>query len=172
MAENANASVLVSRNQVLSYMNVGTDTEAKWALIGEGFTAFSESKNAQEYERHYVHERSARTDVVGYAPAIEYSTDYYTNNEVIAKVQKVTDKELVGTDAQVEIIHVHMWENSGDAASPKYFAIYRKYAIIPDGKGDGTEALIYTGSMKAVGDIQEGTFNGTAFEKAEAAAAQ
>ena len=27
------------------------------------------------------------------------------------------------------------------------------------GKGDGTEALIYTGTFKAVGDIVEGTFD-------------
>ena len=162
-------SVLVTRSELLSYMNVGTSDAPSWKLIGEGFTTFTESKNPQEYERHYVHEKSARTDVVGYTPAIEYSTDFYTNNEVIAKIMKITDEELIGSDAQVEICHVHTWDVKTPASSGTpavCAALCRKYAVIPDAKGDGTEALIYSGNLKAVGDVVKGTFNGTAFEKA------
>lgn len=162
-------SVLVTRSELLSYMNVGTTESPSWKLIGEGFTTFTESKNPQEYERHYVHEKSSRTDVVGYAPAIEYSTDFYTNNEVIAKIMKITDEELIGSDAQVEICHVHTWDVKSaatDSTPATCGALFRKYAVIPDAKGDGTEALIYSGNLKAVGDVVKGTFNGTTFEKA------
>lgn len=166
-----NKSVLVTRSELLSYMNVGTTDSASWKLIGEGFTTFTESKNPQEYERHYVHEKSSRTDVVGYAPSIEYSTDLYTNNDVIAKIIKITDEELIGSDAQVEICHVHTWDiktPASDGTPAVCAALCRKYAVIPDAKGDGTEALIYSGNLKAVGDVVKGTFNGTAFEKDEA----
>ena len=160
-----NNPVLVTRSELLSYMNVGTTDSASWKL-----TTFKESKNPQEYERHYVHEKSSRTDVVGYAPAIEYSTDLYTNNEVIAKFIKITDEELIGSDAQVEIVHVHTWDvkTAASGSTPAICgALFRKYAVIPDAKGDGTEALIYSGNLKAVGDVKKGTFNGTAFTETE-----
>jgi hypothetical protein len=33
------------------------------------------------------------------------------------------------------------------------------YTIVPDKKADGTDALVYSGSMKAAGDIEAGTFD-------------
>lgn len=166
MPGSENSSVLVTRSELLSYMDVGASSSASWKLIGEGFTTFTESKNPQEYERHYVHEKSSRTDVVGYAPSIEYATDFYTQNEVIAKIAKITDEELIGSDAQVDICHVHTWDVKTPAAdgTPATCVAYkRRYAVIPDAKGDGTEALIYSGNLRAVGDVVKGTFNGTTF---------
>ena len=40
-----------------------------------------------------------------------------------------------------------------------YTAYKRRFAIIPDGKGSGTDALIYTGNLKAAGDIIKGKFD-------------
>jgi len=40
-----------------------------------------------------------------------------------------------------------------------YEAVKRPYAIIPANKGDGTDALIYTGTMKACGDAAYGIFD-------------
>lgn len=34
-----------------------------------------------------------------------------------------------------------------------------KYAIIPDSKGDGTDALVISGKMAAVTDVENGTFD-------------
>lgn len=156
-------SVLVLRSKFASYMNTGTSESPTFTLMGEGFTSLTEGKNPNEYSRHYVHEITERTDVVGYATQIDYTTDTYTNNPVIAKIAEVTDKELTGTAAQVEIVNVNLYNDSGSSSSHAYEAFKRTYAIIPDQKGDGTDALIYSGSFKAVGDIVVGTFNGTSF---------
>lgn len=42
------------------------------------------------------------------------------------------------------------------------------YAVIPDSDGDGNDALIYNGTLKAVSEIEIGnvTFSGTDFKKA------
>lgn len=149
-------SKLVSRSELLSYMNTGTGSTEAYNLIGEGFTSMSESKNAKEYSRQYIHEQTERTDVVGYAPSISYSVDVYTNNPVIDHIRKITDQELIGTAAQVDIVTVETFSGTDNTACTAY---KRKYAIIPDGKGDGTDALVYTGTFKAVGDIIPGTFN-------------
>ena len=144
-------------------MNTGTASSPTWSLIGEGFTSLTESKNPNEYSRHYVHEATERTDVVGYATQIDYTTDTYTENAVIEKIAQVSDQELTGTDAQVEILNVNLFKDSGTSGTHAYEAFKRTYAIIPDNKGDGTDALIYSGSFKAVGDIVKGTFSGSAF---------
>lgn len=150
-------SKLVSRSELLSFMNTSEDAASEtYNLIGEGFTSMSESKNAKEYSRQYIHEQTERTDVVGYAPSVSYSVDVYTNNPVIDRIRKITDKELIGTDAQVDIVSV---ETFGAADKKACNAYKRKYAVIPDGKGDGTDALVYTGTFKAVGDIIPGTFD-------------
>ena len=154
-----NESRLVKRAELQSYMDVSTTSTAQLELIGEGFTSLTEAKNPKEYSRQYIHEYTERTDVVGYAPTLTYSVDAHTNNPVIAKIQKVTDEELTGSDAQVNIVSVNTFDTTGSGNSATCAAFRRKYAIIPDGKGDGTDALIYTGAFRAVGDIEKGTFN-------------
>lgn len=152
-------SKLVSRSELRSYMNTAkASTSATYELIGEGFTSLTEAKNAKEYSRQYIHEKTERTDVVGYAPSLDYSVDVYTNNPVIARIREITDKELIGTDAQVSIVTVEMFSDS-TVDQTKLVAYERKYAVIPDNKGDGVEALVYSGTFKAVGDIVVGTFN-------------
>ena len=154
-------SELVLRFKFKSYMNTGTTAAPVWSLMGEGFTSLKEGKNPTEYSRKYVHEKTERTDVVGYSTQIDYTTDTYPENDVIAKIAKVSDEELTGTDAQVEILNVNEFQSG--TTSGTYKAYKRTYAIIPDAKGDGTDALVYSGSFKAVGDIIAGTFDGTAF---------
>lgn len=50
----------------------------------------------------------------------------------------------------------------------KYHATKRTYAVIPDSDGDGNNALIYSGSLKAVTEIEVGnvTFAEGDFKKA------
>lgn len=157
-------SRLVKRAEMRSYMDVASSGENEnYELIGEGFTSLSESKNPQEYSRQYIHESTERTDVVGYAPSLAYSVDAHTNNPVIAKIIKVTDEELTGSDAKVAIVTVNAFDSqttgTGSAAATVCKAYKRFYNIIPDNKGDGTEALVYTGNLRAAGDIIIGTFN-------------
>lgn len=149
--------VLVSRSQYRSFMNTAAAGAATptYLLMGEGFSSLSEAKNPKEYSRQYVHEQTERTDVVGYATSVAYTLDTYTNNPVIARLREVHDKELVGTAAQVDIVNVNMFDGEAGA----YTAFKRNYNVIPDAKGDGTDALVYSGTLKAAGDIVFGTWN-------------
>lgn len=149
-------STLVTRDQWQAYMNTGTADKAEFNLIGEGFTSFAEAKNPKEYSRQYVHEKTERADVVGYAPSISYSADMYSGDPCVEKIAQITDEECIGADALVDIVTVNLWEKG--TAEGTFVAYQRKYSVIPDGKGDGTEALIYTGTLKANGEATKGTF--------------
>lgn len=146
--------VLVTRAKRVAFMNTDdTGSSPKFERM-TGFTTLTTSKNPKEYARQYVDEESERTDVTGYAPAIEYSFDRYTGNTVHDKVCKIHDGELIGTDAQVVIVVVDLFKKS--SAGDKYYATKRTYAVIPDGDGDGYDALVYSGSFKSVSELEEG----------------
>ena len=142
---------LVGRHKRLAFMDVeGTGTTFTRMT---GFTSMSEGKEAKEYSRQYVDEATERNDVVGYATSVEYEFDRYTNDKVCEKVCTITDDELTGTDAQVDIVTVDVF-----TANENKQAIARKrtYSVIPDTSGDGTDALIYSGSFSAASEITKG----------------
>lgn len=149
-------STLITRDQWRAYMNTSNSEVVEYNLIGEGFTSFSESKNPKEYSRQYVHEKTERSDVVGFAPSIAYSADMHSGDPCVERVAKAHDEEQIGNDAHVEIVAVNLWEKGSDDGV--YVAYKRNYSIIPDTKGDGTEALIYSGNLKAVGEAVKGMF--------------
>jgi hypothetical protein len=147
---------IVKRAERQHFMNTGSREAPVWSQIGEGFTQFTESKNAVSYQRRYIHESTKRTDVTGYAPVIDYELEVYSGNAVIDKIRTITDLELTGDEAKVEILSVDLF---AEGETPGvYPAVKRQYSVIPDECGDGTDALCYTGTMKAVGDIEKGTF--------------
>ena len=150
-------STLITRDQWRAFMNTGTGETAAYSLIGEGFTSFAEAKNPKEYSRQYVHEKSERSDVVGFAPSIAYSADMHSGDPCVERVAKAHDEEQIGNAAHVDIVTVNMWEKG--QAEGTYVAYKRTYSIIPDSTGDGTEALIYSGNLKAGGEAVKGEFN-------------
>lgn len=147
---------LVMRADLAHYMNTGTGTSATYSRIGEGFTDFTESKNAQEYTRQYIDEQTQTTDVVGYAPSIAYSADIYSDDPVCQKIVAITDGELIGEEAQVEIVTAD--ESSVTGSTSTCTGYKRTYSVIPDQKGSGVQQLVYTGTLRAVGDQIVGTW--------------
>lgn len=158
--------ILVKRSQRVAYMNTaGTEGPASFERM-TGFTSMTNAKNPKEYSRQYVDMDTETADVVGYAPSIDYSFDRYSGNPVHEKLAKIHDGELVGNDTHVDIVSVDLFKKS--TTGEKYYATKRTYAVVPDSDGDGTDALIYSGSLKAVTEIKVGnvTFSDDNFKKA------
>ena len=151
MAENK--AKMVKRYQRLAFMNTSeTDGTPKFERM-TGFTTLTNSKNPKEYSRQYVDRASEDTDVVGYAPATEYSFDRHTNTPVHERIAKVHDGELTGSDALVDILVVDLFTEDDQK---RCVARKRTYAIIPDADGDGNDALVYTGSFKSKSEVETG----------------
>lgn len=145
---------LVGRHKRVAFMDVTGDGETYTRMTG--FTSLSDGKNSTEYSRQYVDEASERSDVVGYAPSMDYEFDLYTNDAVQKKLATITDDELLGSDAQVTVVVVDLFdEKTGESTTCT--ARKRDWSVIPDTEGDGTDALIYKGSLKAAGEIIKGT---------------
>lgn len=142
---------LVGRHKRLAFMDVAGDGTTYTRMTG--FTSLSEGKEAKEYNRQYVDEATERTDVVGYATGVDFEYDRYTNDPVCEKLSNIADDEIVGTDAQVNIVSVDIFADDGKGNCP---ARLRTYSVIPDTSGDGTDALIYSGTLKAASEITKG----------------
>lgn len=149
---------LILRADQAAYMNTGTGSSAVWSRVGDGFTSFPESKNAKEYTRQYIHMRQEVTDVVGYAPSIAYSCDVYDDDPCCSKIVDITNTEAVGADAEVEILIVDLYKATGEGIAATAPARKRTYVVVPDQIADGVDALVYTGTLKAVSEITNGTF--------------
>lgn len=152
----AGAKKLVKRSHRLAFMNTSPDGMPKYERM-TGFTQLTNSKNSQEYSRHYVDKDSSDTDVTGYDPSIAYSFDRHTNTPVHNRIAEIHDNEFTGSDALVDIVVVDLFDSAKSETGEVYMARKRTYAVIPDADGDGTDALIYTGNFKSKSDIIIGT---------------
>lgn len=144
---------LIQRADRVAFMDTDTTGSTPAFTRMTGFTTMTGSKEPKEYSRQYVDESTERSDVVGYAPGVEYSFDRHTNNPVHEKIAEISDKEKVGSDTHVDIVTVDLFTEDDEGRCK---AIKRTYAVIPDSDGDGTDALIYSGNFKAVSQIEEG----------------
>ena len=144
MVGDTNKKKLVGRHKRVAFMDVTGDGKTYTRMTG--FTSLSDGKNSTEYSRQYV----------GYAPSMDYEFDLYTNDAVQKKLAMITDDELLGSDAQVTVVVVDLFdEKTGESTTCT--ARKRDWSVIPDTEGDGTDALIYKGSLKAAGEIIKGT---------------
>lgn len=149
------ANELVLRCQWEAYMKCVLSENA-YNLIGEGFTTFPESKNPKEYTRKYINHKTETTDVIGYSPSVEYSCDCISDDPVVKEMVHIHENELLGNAARRDIISVNRWEQDDNGKCTAYM---RTYAVIPNTKGDGTDALVYSGTLKACTDQIKGKFD-------------
>lgn len=148
-----NTAKMVQRHQRLAFMNTGTAETPAFTRMTK-FTSMTNNKNPKEYSRQYVDRISEDTDVVGYAPSIDYSFDRHTNTPVHDKIAKIHDGELIGADTLVEILVVDLFTATEDGTCE---ARKRTCAVIPSADGDGTDALVYAGSFKSKSEVVVGT---------------
>ena len=142
---------IVKRSDKVAFMNTGTEEAPVYTRMRK-FTEMSNSKNPKEYSREYVDEDGEVTDVTGYSPEKSYAFDQYTDNPVHEKIAKITDDELKGDEAIVEILVV---DKNKTVAEGGFEARKRKYTVVPDTDGDSTDAYTYSGAFKANGTFEK-----------------
>lgn len=134
---------LVKRSGKVAFMDVSTTAIPNFLRMRK-FTEISKSKNPTEYSRTYVDEDGEITDVTGYSEEISYAFDLYSGNLVHEKIVEITDDELTGDEALVNILIVDFSKPSEDG----YEARLRTYTTVPDTEGDASEAYTYSGAFR------------------------
>ena len=138
------------RSEKVAFYGIKGETDTVTYHRMEGFTDITTSKNPKEYTRQYVDMDTEITDITGYSTSMDYSFDWIKGNAVHEDLIAITDGELVGADAVRSIIVV-------DMASATHVAKKRDFTVVPDSEGDTTDAYTYSGSLRAYGEVVDGT---------------
>ena len=138
---------MIKRSEKLAFMEVTEGNSTVYKRM-TGFTEFSLSKNPREYSRKYIDEDMERSEVVGYSPAISYKFDTDPENSVHQFLCKVADRELLGTDAECNIVVADLSNLDADGSAK---ATMRKFSVIPQNEGDDKDTYTVSGSFRAAG---------------------
>lgn len=139
---------MIKRSDKKLFYGVPGEDSAVSFVRARYFTEASVSKNPKEYSRQYVDEATERTDVIGYSPSISYAFDEHKGDPVIEDIIKITDGELLGTDAQRELVQVDF---SSPVEGGGFKAVKRIFSVIADSEGGSADAYTYSGTFKVVG---------------------
>lgn len=158
---NNNATGIATRNELLSYMNVG-GSAPKYELIGEGFSELTENLNPKTKDSNYIHQRSGTSSVIGYAPTFDFTAELDKGDPVAIYVSEVGRERKVGAECETDIVNVYTWM---EGKTPGTKVAYKQNIAIKvdnSGSGAGGEALALTGAFMYKGDAVKGEWDETA----------
>lgn len=145
---------MIKRSDKLAFIGATSENAGTFTRL-KGFTELSMSKNPKEYSRQYVDEEAERTDIIGYAPELSYAFDEFEDDNGQKIITEITNKELIGDAAKVDIVIVDLSRESGSSGA--FEAVKRTFSVMPDSEGGSTDAYTYSGTLKANGEKVFGT---------------
>ncbi|MGM9621712.1 MAG: hypothetical protein ACI3X2_00085 [Butyricicoccus porcorum] len=147
----------VMRYEISDFLNVGTGSSEEYALMGVGFNTLDESPSAQTDGKVYISQKAKSNSVQNYEPAFPFDTDLMSDEKPVMALYNVGRNQLTGADAEMDYVRVEMFQ---EAAEDAYPARKFKVAVQVDSiEGEGGNNIKVTGSLLAVGDFVNGTFN-------------
>lgn len=145
----------IQRHQIADYLNVATTEEAKWVLMGYGFTTLDEEFGAESESSKYINEASESSSVVSYKSVFPFASHLIPDEEAVNALYTVARDHLTGEDAEFEYVRVELWNKKEEG---KYAA--RKFVVSAEVKGlSGNKKQELSGNLNAVGDPVNGTFD-------------
>lgn len=140
---------LIGRHEKVAYYGV-PDAEGNVTYHRMcGFTKMDTSKNPVEYSRRYIDESFEQTDVVAISPSIAFTFDRYAGNPVHDDIIKISDNEILGTDAVRSIVLVDVSQRDVVGKCP---AILRDFSVMVETEGNSTDAYTLSGTMSTKGE--------------------
>lgn len=139
------------------YFQVGTGNSSTIELGGV-ITELSENTNPVENEKHYIHEKSARTNVTGYSNEFPITMDMVSGDEVFDDMYSIFYNRKTGTEALRDHYIVNLWEPVGSTENTYKARKINQTVSIEECTGDAGGQKQISGSLKG-GNFVYGTFN-------------
>lgn len=146
-----------NRHMIADYLGVGDEN----CLMGLGFTSINETHGAQESSKTYINEKTATIVLTRYDREFPYEADLIKSEKSIIALRDVGKRGLVGTDAMFDYYRVDLFDPQADgAANTSFYARHFVVTAVPDSEeGEGGEEISISGTLKVVGDMEEGYFD-------------
>lgn len=148
---------VVQRHEIADYLNIGTESEPNFALMGAGFTALSEKPNAKTKTKKYVNDKSSTTNVNSYEPQFDFKADQIKEDAAVQFVYEVGRNEKTGSGCVTQYVRVELW-NKVEGKDNTFTARKFNVAVIVSDM-DGEDDQVISGSLNSQGDFVDGTFN-------------
>lgn len=147
------------RYQEADYLNVaGSAAEAKYVLMGTGFTKIDDSPSAQTTSKRYVNNKSATKAIGSYDWSAPYELDLIEDEEAIAFIAEIGRHEKTGPDAETDYIKVDL---AGTKSANGFPARKRRVAIEVSEFSDSDGEIVGSGNLLGKGDWEFGFFDPT-----------
>ena len=132
----------VTREQIASYLNIGTKEAKDFSIIGVGITDYGQSYNPQVTTEKWIINKNATSTVESYQIQSDVSQKCYYGDPVYDYVNNLRRKEAVGSAAESEILDIDLYDSSEEG---KYKAVLHacSIAITAYAKGE-SPAIEYT----------------------------
>lgn len=150
----------IMRYHVADYLDVSaTDGTEDYALCGVGVTTLDENPNAQESTKVYVNDKNSTTTVKSYQVEFSFEAELIKEEEALMKIYDIARNQKTGADAQVNYVRVELFEPITGSDNTYKARKFVTSVVVSSVTGAGGEELVESGSLKAVGDFIDGTFN-------------
>lgn len=138
------------------YFDIGTAEEPNIELGGV-ITQLDESSNPTESEKQYIHQKTKTTKVTGFADEFPITMDMVKGDAVFEYFYDIFRNRKTGTEAQVTHYIVELWN---ETAVNTYKCRQQVQTVSIDTKtANPGEQINISGTLKAVSDFVDGTFN-------------
>lgn len=138
------------------YFDIGTVEEPKIELGGV-ITQLDESSNPTESEKQYIHQKTKTTKVTGFADEFPITMDMVKGDAVFEYFYDIFRNRKTGTEAQVTHYIVELWNETAEST---YKCRQQVQTVSIDTKtANPGEQINISGTLKAVSDFVDGTFN-------------
>lgn len=150
---------ITGRHMIGEYLNITPKEEnAKWGVMGTGFTEANEEMNAQTDSKKYINNASATGSVKSYEWSKAVTADLIEEEEVIAYMADIGRTMKTGGDCETEHVTVHL-NKPVNGKDNTFYARKIGVSVAISSFSDNDGEMQMEGELLGRGDIIEGEFD-------------
>lgn len=148
---------VTKRHEFADYLNIGTEDDPLFVLLGTGVTKLDENPGAKTSKKKYVNEASSSSSITSYETVFPFESDLIVQQEAVLALYNVGRNHCTGSDAEFQYVRVELWDRRGDNEfAARLFVVSAEISSI-----SGEDEIAVSGNLNAVGDPIDGKFNTT-----------
>jgi hypothetical protein len=151
----------LKRKDFADYLNVSKTQEASYVLLGYGVESLDEEPGAQTDTTCYINDETSSTTITKYETQFPYTSEIIIEQEAIKSLYLTGRNHETGTDAERDYVRVDMFDPVSDSAGTYNARKFRISNEVSTFSGEGGEKMKVEGTLHAIGDPIQGTFNVT-----------
>ena len=150
---------VTKRHDFADYLNIQTEDDPNFVLMGTGFTTLDENPGAQTSKKKYVNEKASSSSITSYETTFPFESDLIVQQEAIMALYAVGRNHYTGSEAEFQYVRVELWDKvqgKENEFAARLFTVSAEISSI-----SGEDEIAVSGNLNAVGDPVNGTFNTT-----------